>query len=204
MTLSSYYMGETEVTQALWQAVMGKSVTQIANENGWNTYGVGDNYPMYDVSWNDCQTFINKLNQLLAGQLGGKRFALPTEAQWEYAARGGKKSRGYKYSGSNTLDNVAWYTSTTNDRGTKPVGTKTPNELGLYDMSGNVFEWCQDWYGSYSDSAQTNPTGPATGSYRVLRGGRWNINARFCSVSNRGRSTPDARGSFLGFRFVLL
>ncbi len=198
--LSNYYMGETEVTQALWQAVMGKSVTQIANENGWNTYGVGDNYPMYDVSWDDCQTFINKLNQLLAGQLGGKRFALPTEAQWEYAARGGKKSKGYKYSGSNNLDNVAWYTSTTNHSGTRPVGTKTPNELGLYDMSGNVWEWCSDWYGSYGSGAQTNPTGSTSGSHRVGRGGGWGGDAGYCRVSYRIGITPGFRNYDLGLR----
>ena len=203
VTLSSYYMGETEVTLALWQAVMGKSVTQIANENGWNTYGVGDNYPMYGVSWGDCQTFINKLNQLLAGQLGGKRFALPTEAQWEYAARGGKKSRGYKYSGSNTLDNVAWYINTTDDNGTKPVGTKTPNELGLYDMSGNVWEWCSDWYGSYSSSAQTDPTGPTSGSDRVFRGGNWFCRARYCRVSHRNYISPDYANFNLGLRLAL-
>ena len=189
VTLSSYYMGETEVTQALWQAVMGSNPSNFK----------GNNLPVETVSWNDCQTFINKLNQLLAGQLGGKRFALPTEAQWEYAARGGKKSRGYKYSGSNTLDNVAWYTSTTNDSGTKPVGTKTPNELGLYDMSGNVWEWCSDWYGSYGSGAQTNPTGSTSGSYRVLRGGSWIDNAGSSRVSHRSY-TPDCRDFNLGLR----
>ena len=190
VTLSSYYMGETEVTQALWQAVMGSNPSNFK----------GNNLPVENVSWNDCQTFINKLNQLLAGQLGGKRFALPTEAQWEYAARGGKKSRGYKYSGSNTLDNVAWYTSTTNDSGTKPVGTKTPNELGLYDMSGNVWEWCSDWYGSYGSGAQTNPTGSTSGSRRVGRGGSWFDGAGCCRVSNRSYGTPDRRNYILGLR----
>ena len=193
VTLSSYYMGETEVTQALWQAVMGSNPSNFK----------GNNLPVETVSWNDCQTFINKLNQLLAGQLGGKRFALPTEAQWEYAARGGKKSRGYKYSGSNTLDNVAWYTSTTNDSGTKPVGTKTPNELGLYDMSGNVWEWCSDWYGSYGSygsGAQTNPTGSTSGSYRVNRGGSWDGYAGHCRVSDRGSYTPDYRDRSHGLR----
>ena len=194
VTLSNFYMGETEVTQALWQAVMGSNPSNVK----------GNNLPVESVSWDDCQTFINKLNQLLAGQLGGKRFALPTEAQWEYAARGGKKSRGYKYSGSNTLDNVAWYTSTTNDSGTKPVGTKTPNELGLYDMSGNVWEWCSDWYGSYGSGAQTNPTGSTSGSNRVGRGGGWGNSARYCRVSYRRDSYPDARIDILGFRFVLL
>ena len=190
VTLSSFYMGETEVTQALWQAVMGSNPSNFK----------GNNLPVETVSWKDCQTFINKLNQLLAGQLGGKRFALPTEAEWEYAARGGKKSRGYKYSGSNTLDNVAWYTSTTNDSGTKPVGTKTPNELGLYDMSGNVWEWCSDWYGSYGSGAQTNPTGSTSGSYRVGRGGSWINSAGLCRVSVRYYDSPDGRGRILGLR----
>ena len=192
VTLSSYYMGETEVTQALWQAVMGSNPSNFK----------GNNLPVETVSWNDCQTFINKLNQLLAGQLGGKRFALPTEAQWEYAARGGKHSKGYKYSGSNTLGNVAWFYDNSGST-THAVGTKTPNELGLYDMSGNVWEWCSDWYGSYGSGAQTNPTGPATGSNRVDRGGSWINWAWYCRVSSRNSSTPDHRLNYLGFRFVL-
>ena len=188
VTLSSYYMGETEVTQALWQAVMGSNPS----------YYKGDNLPVEQVSWNDCQTFINKLNQLLAGQLGGKRFALPTEAQWEYAARGGKKSRGYKYSGSKTLDNVAWYEDNSGGT-THAVGTKQANELGLYDMSGNVFEWCSDWFGDYRSSAQTDPTGPASGSNRVNHGGSWNCSARFCRVSYRN----DGVSGYLGLRLAL-
>ena len=190
VTLSSYYMGETEVTQALWQAVMGSNPS----------YYKGNNLPVETVSWDDCQQFVTKLNQLLAGQLNGRRFALPTEAQWEYAARGGNKSRGYKYSGSNRIKDVAWYTETTNDNGTKPVGTKQANELGLYDMSGNVWEWCSDWYGSYGSGAQTNPTGSTSGSLRVFRGGSWSSFARRCRVSIRFDDSPVYRYSYLGLR----
>ena len=193
VTLSSYYMGKYEVTQKLWRAVMGNNPSHFTGDS---------QRPVECVSWNDCQTFITKLNQLLAGQLGGKRFVLPTEAQWEYAARGGKKSKGYKYSGSNTLGNVAWYTNNSG-RTTHAVGTKQPNELGLYDMSGNVYEWCSDWYGSYSNSAQTDPTGPATGSYRVCRDGSWSNSARFCRVSNRLNRTPDYTHFILGLRLSL-
>ena len=179
VTLSDYYIGETEVTQELWEAVMGTTVEQQRKKeeeylgHDLDLYGVGSNYPMCYISWEDCQEFIKKLNRIT-----GKNFRLPTEAQWEYAARGGNKSLGYEYSGSNTIDEVAWYYrnackvgSSSSDYGTHRVGTKLPNELGLYDMSGNVWEWCSDWYGSYSTSSQTNPTGPTTSSDRVLRGG---------------------------------
>ena len=187
VTLSSYYIGETEVTQALWQAVMGSNPSNFK----------GDYRPVEQVSWDDCQTFISKLNSLT-----GKTFRLPTEAEWEYAARGGNKSQGYKYSGSNTLGNVAWYFDNSVDK-THPVKTKSPNELGIYDMSGNVWEWCQDWYDSYSSSPQTNPTGPTSGSYGVYRGGSWYSSARLCRVSGRGSITPGRQRNFLGMRLVL-
>lgn len=203
VTLSTYYMGETEVTQALWQAVMGKSLTQIVKENGWITYGVGDNYPMYDISYEDCKTFVSKLNSLLSTQLGGKRFALPTEAQWEYAARGGNKSQGYKYSGSNSLSAVAWYTDNSGGA-SHTVKMKQANELELYDMSGNVWEWCQDLYSSYSSSSQTNPTGSSSGSGLVIRGGGWGSRARRCRVSDRNSFTPSYRYNDLGLRLCLL
>ena len=192
VTLSSYFMGETEVTQALWQAVMGSNPSDFK----------GNNLPVEMVSWNDCQTFITKLNQLCASQLNGRQFALPTEAQWEYAARGGRQSHGYKYSGSNTLGDVAWYSDNSGST-THAVGTKQANELGLYDMSGNVLEWCSDWYGSYSSSAQTNPTGPATGSLRVHRGGSWRYSACVCCVSSRNDYGPDSTDDFLGLRLSL-
>ncbi|MCQ2324484.1 MAG: formylglycine-generating enzyme family protein [Paludibacteraceae bacterium] len=201
VTLSHYYIGKYEITQELWETVMGSNPS----------YSKGSTKPVENVSWNDCQAFVNKLNSLLSSQLGIKRFALPTEAQWEYAARGGKKSRGYKYSGNNTIGEVAWFTdnsyaegSNHPDYGTHVVGTKAPNELGLYDMSGNVYEWCQDWYGSYNSSSQSNSVGPFCGSSRVLRGGGWYSNAKYCRVSNREFYTPSNHDSNLGFRVVLL
>ena len=150
---NDYYIGKYEVTQTLWQAVMGNNPSEFK----------GDNLPVEKVSWKDCQDFISKLNRIT-----GKTFRLPTEAEWEYAARGGNKSRGYQYSGSNNLSDVAWYMDNSGDK-THAVGTKQPNELGIYDMSGNVWEWCQDWYGKYSSSSQVNPTGANSGSYRVKR-----------------------------------
>ena len=194
VTLSDYYIGQTEVTQGLWKAVMGTNPSNFKS---------GDNYPVETVSWNDCQDFIKKLNSLLSSQLGGKRFALPTEAQWEYAARGGKKSRGYKYSGSNTLSSVAWYNDNSSSS-THAVATKSANELGLYDMSGNVYEWCQDWYGSYSSSSQTNPSNSSSGSFRVFRGGSWNFHARRCRVSRRFYYAPTFCFYYFGLRLVLL
>ena len=188
VTLSDYMIGKTEVTQELWQAVMGSNPSFFS----------GNNLPVEKVSWNDCQEFIKKLNSLT-----GLQFRLPTEAEWEYAARGGNKSKGYKYSGSNDIGSVAWYTSTTNHSGTKPVATKVPNELGLYDMSGNVWEWCSDRYGSYSNGLQTNPKGPTSGSRRVFRGGSWISRARGCRLSDRGYYFPDYRGNILGLRLAL-
>ena len=187
VTLSTYSIGETEVTQALWRAVMGNNPSNRK----------GDNLPVEEVSWDDCQTFIQKLNQLT-----GRRFRLPTEAEWEYAARGGSKSRGYKYSGSNNIGDVAWY-DVNSSRKTHPVKTKLANELGLYDMSGNVWEWCQDRYGSYSSGSQTNPTGPSSGSFRVYRGGGWFSNARFCRVSVRDYYSPGVTTFNLGLRLAL-
>ncbi|MBQ0023997.1 MAG: formylglycine-generating enzyme family protein [Prevotellaceae bacterium] len=187
VTLRSYMIGETEVTQALWEAVMGKNPSKHK----------GNNRPVECVSWKDCQKFIDKLNSLT-----GKRFRLPTEAEWEYACRGGNRSKGYKYSGSNTLSDVAWYADNSGGT-THDVKTKSPNELGIYDMSGNVWEWCSDWKGSYSSSSQTNPTGAASGSGRVRRGGSWYNNAWICRSSFRGGSTPGHSSSDLGLRLVL-
>ncbi len=204
VTLSDYWIGETEVTQALWYAVMGQKPTSGGSQ--WSSfYGLGDNYPAYYVSWDDCQQFIIRLNQLT-----GHSFRLLTEAEWEFAARGGNSTLGYKYVGSNTIGYVAWYYdnsyglgSSSPDYGPHPVATKSPNELGLYDMSGNVFEWCQDWYGDYSVSAQTDPVGPSSGADRVGRGGSWASSAWYCRVSSRGSSAPSSRSSYLGLRLAL-
>ena len=185
VTLSDYYIGKYEVTQEQWQAVMGSNPSKYK----------GSRKPVERISWNDCQEFIKKLNSLT-----GLNFKLPTEAQWEYAARGGNKSRGYKYSGSNDIESVAWYYGR---GGAKEVGQKQPNELGLYDMSGNVLEWCQDWYGSYSSSSQTDPAGPSTGSYRVNRGGGWSFSAGSCRVSYRSRNTHDFSYYNLGLRLAV-
>lgn len=191
--LSDYYIGETEVTQTLWKAVMGKNPSWFK----------GDNLPVERVSWEECQAFIAALNELCAGKLGGRRFALPTEAQWEYAARGGNKSQGYKYCGSNSLYKVAWY-RVNSGRKTHPVATKCPNELGIYDMSGNVLEWCSDWYGDYNSSSQTNPTGPNSGSSRVRRGGSWFDLAGSCRSSLRFGYAPVSGRKHLGLRLALV
>ena len=187
VTLSSYRMGKYEVTQDIWEAVMGSNPS----------YFKGLRKPVENVSWEDCQTFIRKLNDLT-----GKHFRLPAEAEWEFAARGGNSSRGCKYSGSSTVGYVAWYKENSG-KSTHDVGTKSPNELGIYDMSGNVWEWCQDWYGSYDSSSQTNPRGPASGSSRVYRGGSWYNSAEYCRVSNCLHFTPGHRISNLGFRLCL-
>ena len=187
VSLSSFYIGKYEVTQALWKAVMG------SNPSVWK----GDNLPVENVSWNDCQTFLRKLNAMT-----GKNFRLPTEAEWEFAARGGNRSRGYQYSGSNVLSDVAWYDDNSGSK-THNVGTKAPNELGIYDMLGNVWEWCQDWHGDYHGYSQTNPKGPSSGSYRVCRGGSWGSLAGYCRVAVRGSYAPDGRGSDLGLRLAL-
>ena len=184
VTLSDYYIGQTEVTQALWEAVMGSNPS----------FFKGDNLPVEQVSWNDCQVFIQKLNQLT-----GKQFRLPTEAEWEYAARGGRKRRGYKYAGGNNIDLVAWYSGNSGN-GTHTIATKQANELGVYDMSGNVWEWCSDWYDGYQSSSQSDPQGPSSGSDRVGRGGSYDSSAGYCRVSNRYGILPGCRGDNLGLR----
>ena len=184
---NDYYIGKYEVTQALWKAVMGKNPSKYK----------GDNLPVERVSWEDCLIFLSKLNSIT-----GKKFRLPTEAEWEYAARGGKKSRGYQYSGSNNISDVAWYKDNSGSK-THAVGSKQGNELGIYNMSGNVFEWCQDWLGLYDSSSQVNPTGAEGGSLRVIRGGSWFNAARHCRSSCRNSDSPDFRGNFLGLRLVL-
>ena len=184
---NDYYIGKYEVTQTLWQAVMGNNPSNFK----------GDNLPVERVSWYDCQEFISKLNSIT-----GKTFRLPTEAEWEYAARGGKKSRGYQYSGSSNLSDVAWYKDNSGSK-THTVGSRQANELGIYDMSGNVWEWCQDCFGTYSNSSQVNPTGANSRSKRVIRGGCWYYSAGCCRSSYRDYNTPGSRFDNLGFRLVL-
>ena len=185
--LNTYYIGKTEVTQGLWQAVMGTNPSAFK----------GADLPVENVTWDDCQEFIQKLNSLTC-----RNFRFPTEAEWEFACRGGNNSRGYKYSGSNNLGSVAWYVGNSGNQ-THPVAAKAPNELGIYDMSGNVCEWCSDWYADYTSYSQTNPTDPQNGSRRVYRGGSWIDGARGCRSSYRYRNIPSHRGGDLGLRLAL-
>lgn len=197
VTLSSFMIGETEVTEGLWKAVMGNSPLPYD----------GDDHPVKKVSWDDCQLFIDSLNKLT-----GHTFSLPTEAQWEFAARGGNRSSNFKFAGSDDLDQVGWYSANAWDKGkgdpdfgSHAVGMKLPNELGLYDMSGNVWEWCQDSYSTYTDSAQTDPSGPEGDmySYRVNRGGSWDYIATSSRTPNRRNRTPDFRNFNLGLRLAM-
>ena len=205
VTLSSFSIGRYEVTQEEWIAVTGRSLTEFKS----------DRMPVKRVCWRDCQDFIKKLNKLT-----GMDFRLPTEAEWEFAARGGNESHGYRYSGSDCLDDVAWYNDNcmddeaeSSEDGTHEVGKKFPNELGLYDMSGNVMEWCQDIYGEYDSSPQVNPTGPSStffkslvsssGVCRVVRGGSWMNFAKGCTVTIRHFSAPGLRHAVVGMRLAL-
>lgn len=185
VTVTSFYICKYEVTQELWQEVMDDNPSE----------NIGDYNPVESVSWQDCQTFISKLNTLT-----GIKFRLPTEAEWEYAARGGSSTHGYKYAGSDSLDLVAWYNNF--DEASHLVGYKAPNELGLYDMSGNVSEWCSDWHGHYKNGAQKNPTGPKTGEYRVTRGGFWESAATHCTVTYRNPVSPDDISQSIGLRLA--
>jgi formylglycine-generating enzyme required for sulfatase activity len=188
VTLSNFYLGKTEVTQAQWRAVMGTNPSNFK----------GDDLPVESVSWDDVQEFINRLNSIT-----GKNYRLPTEAEWEYAAGGGSGNR-TKWAGTNSesyLGDYEWFTNNSNSR-TQPVATKRPNSLGLYDMSGNVWEWCSDWYGPYTSTSKTNPRGVSSGSNRVLRGGCWDDTAGYCRVSFRYSYTPGGRGINLGIRLA--
>ena len=203
VTMSSYWIGKTEVTQALWKAVMGSNPSSHTGN---------DNYPVDNVTWDKCQTFISKLNNIT-----GLKFAIPTEAQWEYAARGGNQSNGTKFSGSSDIKQVAWYNGVVYNPNTpaitgvfagpragssKEVATLRSNELGIYDMSGNLYEWCDDWYGTYSSGSSTDPTGPSSGSEKVWRGGCWfgiDYNSR---VSRRVPNTTSSDGNCIGLRLV--
>lgn len=188
VTLSSYYIGKYEVTQAQWKEVMGSNPS----------FFKGDNLPVENVSWNDTQIFIRKLNEKT-----GNKYRLPTEAEWEFAARGGNRSRGFKYSGNNSYSVVAWHYKNSG-KNTHPVGSKGANELGIYDMSGNVWEWCQDWYSDYNATAQTNPKGPAAGKYKVKRGGSWHHHFKYCRNSARSSDKYlDSKQNYNGLRLAM-
>ena len=186
-----FCIGSTEVTQALYEAVMGYNPS--ANRKG------GD-YPVENVSYQDAMRFCQRLSQLT-----GDNYSLPTEAQWEYAARGGHlaSDRSMRYAGSGAVDDVAWWFGNS-DNASHPVARKAPNSLGLYDMSGNVYEWCLDWYGKYSSADEDDPTGPATGDSRCIRGGSWYFFAEYCRIANRNGRVPTHHDNHLGFRIVML
>lgn len=188
VTLSDFEIGKYQVTQKLWQEIMGDNPSHF-KEN--------ENCPVEQVSWEDTQEFLKKLN----ARFPGRPYRLPTEAEWEYVARGGTQSKGFEYAGSTNLDEVAWYDKTADSR-THPVGLKNSNELGSHDMSGNVWEWCSDWYGIYTSGSQTNPQGPSSGSDRVLRGGSWFSYPHGCRDSNRNGSAPADRYNVIGFRLA--
>ncbi len=201
VTVDGFYIGMLEVTQSQWEKVVGTSISQQRNKKGsdYALKGVGPDYPMYYVSWDEAMEFCRLLSNKT-----GRTYTLPTEAQWEYAARGGNKNEGAKYAGSNMIDAVAWYTD--NSRSSAHiVGSKRANALGIYDMSGNVCEWCKDLYAdSYVSYDTNNPVGPSSGSSRVSRGGGWNFSDSGCRVADRGRYSLDFRYSNLGFRVVCL
>lgn len=187
-SLSAFYIGKFEVTQAQWIAIMGNNPAYFQN---------CQQCPVESVSWREVQEFITKLNSIT-----GKKYRLPSEAEWEYAAKGGKSSIGYLYSGSNNLNSVAWYNENSDSK-THSVGSKQSNEIGLYDMTGNVMEWCADWYGNYSMKSLSNPVGPITGEYRILRGGSWRSFPTDCSTSFRQKNDLDSRQINCGFRLAL-
>jgi TonB family protein len=188
VTLSAFNIGKYEVTQAQWKVLMGSNPSHFKD---------CDDCPVEYVSWDEVQGFIRNLNAL-----SSKNYRLPTEAEWEFSARGGKSSKGFTYSGSNDLNAVAWNADNSGSK-THAVGGKQANELGIYDMSGNACEWCCDWYGKYNSYSETNPTGASSGQYSVLRGGSWNFVANLCRTARRGWYNPDYGSMNFGFRLVL-
>ncbi len=188
VTVSDFKIGKYPVTQKQWFEIMGNNPS----------YFKGDDLPVETVSWYEAVEFVQKLNKLT-----GENYRLPTEAEWEYAAKGGKLSKGYKYAGSNDLNEVGWYWKNSDGK-THPVGSKAPNELGIYDMSGNVWEWCNDWYGDYPKEAEDNYSGPQTGEYKVLRGGSWLNYGYDCRSAVRLRGYPGFRNNYVfGFRLAM-
>lgn len=200
VTIDGFYIGMFEVSQSQWEKVVGTTISQQKSKaKGGKLFGTGPDYPMYYVSWDEAMEFCRLLSNKT-----GKTYTLPTEAQWEYAARGGNKADGTLYSGSNIADIVAWYNKNC-DVSSHQCGAKRANSLGIYDMSGNVWEWCKDWYdASYDKYDLKNPQGPSTGEYRVARGGGWCCSVNYCQVAHRHAGTPDARDNVLGFRVVCI
>lgn len=203
VTLGNFYISRYEVTQEMWEYVMNYSTSNMKPHTPvWpgdapsTEYGKGERYPAYNVSYDDIiNIFIPRLRKIT-----GRSFRLPTEAEWEFAARGGNKTKGYKYSGNNNVNLVAWHVGNSSYK-CHEVGLKHPNELGLYDMSGNVFEWCYDWYDDYSEADEYNPYGPSTGEQRVMRGGAYDMLSQYSRVSYRCPLDSDVRTS-LGFRLA--
>ena len=186
--IRTFYIQTTELTQELWEATMGSNPSEDKSSK--------DN-PVTNVSWNVCQDFIQKLNEVTE-----KEYRLPTEAEWEFAAKGGNLSKGYKYAGSDNLGEVAWYAENSNKK-IHPVAKKKTNELGLYDMSGNVWEWCQDWYCGYIVEPMINPKGPDTGETKIIRGGSWYFLPAHCLLARRYYGNPSEKGNRGGFRIAL-
>lgn len=193
VTVDGFFISKYEVTQALWEAVMGSNPSKVK----------GRNLPVTNVSWTDCQTFLSRLSELAQAKSGnpGISFRLPTEAEWEFAARGGNESKGFRYSGGSDIDAVGWYTGNANR--VRPVGQKKPNELGLYDMTGNVIEWCNDRSNSYSTLPEVNPKGPDIGNNYMLRGGSIRNKARECRISMRFIQLFVDESDFIGLRLVM-
>ena len=207
VTLSNfYYIGKYEVTQKLWHAVMGITIQQQHKlVSAISVFGEGGDLPMYYINYNDCIEFCAKLNKLFSNQLPkGYKFRIPTEAQWEYAARGGKKGNGYKYSGSDSINEVAWYSDNSGNK-THEVGTKTANELGIYDMSGNIGEWCLDGFNDYLNipATATNPKYPSTDLVYVFRGGSFSHDKASSRVYYRRSAGGNTRYGNIGLRLCL-
>ncbi|AUS04155.1 formylglycine-generating enzyme family protein [Pseudotamlana carrageenivorans] len=197
ITLSDFSIGKTEITVAQYRYYCNETGVEMPKEPNW---GWNDNSPIINVSWDEAVNYCDWLSEKLKGKI-----TLPTEAQWEYAARGGNKSKGYNYSGGNKMKNVGWFIENSNDK-TQPVATKKPNELGIYDMSGNVWEWCLDWYKKeyYAKSTTIDPLNIISADYKVLRGGSWYNDASYCHVANRSSNEPKYRHGYnlTGFRVV--